>query len=90
MILYVKTVTLENVASSAITNFQRNLFFIKCVSEDDDSQFYFLYYGPECLWLVTPISEIKPEKVFDKILRKMFLKYKSYISGPGDLTPSIM
>ena len=90
MILYVKAVTLENDASSAITNFQRNLVFIMCISEDDDSQFYFLYYGPECLWLVTPTSEIKPEKVFEKILRKMFLKYKSHISGPGHLTPSKM
>ena len=52
----------------------KGTYFLKSVSEDEDCLFYFLYYQPKCLWSVTPISEIKSEKLFDKKLRKMFFK----------------
>ena len=63
LILYIKTVTLKNDASSEL----------KRISENEDSQFYFLHYRSYFLRSVTPISEIKAKKVFDNILRKCFL-----------------
>ena len=44
----------------------------------------------KCLWSDTPISGIKSEKVPDNLLGKMFFKYQSYISGLGNLAPSMM
>ena len=62
MMLYIKTFTIKNDASKEL----------KSIPEDEDSQFYFLYYRSYCLWSVTPIPEIKAEKVFDNILGKFF------------------
>ena len=72
-LLYRKTVTSENDASSEITNVQKDLdLFLKSNFEDEGSQFYFLYHRSKYLSSVTPISEIKSEKVFDRILGKCF------------------
>ena len=56
------------------------------------SIFYIIDHSDQLLHgtMVTSISEIKSEKVFDNILGKMFFKKPSYISGLGDLIPSIM
>ena len=50
-ILYIKTVTLKKYASGKMANFQSDLFFkatwrlfFKEHAEDENSQFYFLYY----------------------------------------------
>ena len=52
----------------------KRTYLLKSIPEDKEFLFYFLYYRPECLWSVTPISEIKSEKVFDNLLGKMFFK----------------
>ena len=52
----------------------KGTYFLKSIPEDEDSPFYFLYCRSWCLWSVTPISDIKSEKVFDNILGKMVFK----------------